>query len=323
MDGEFLPTLLDEAIMRLDVVKAHHRRAAMLVVARDTGHADEIETILIDKCGGRYSIQRIVHDTEKAHERIERLGKDNTDIVVTVRMVSEGIDVKRFRIGVFASDYTTRMFFIQFIGRFVRWDTDLSDGQYAWVLFPGHIRLVEYAREIEKMITEAALALGTGGDFPPGASTMILGTESIATNKESMARGQTLEADKEGPLQEFLTAHPDLRGSAADSVIAEILSRIRRARPQEPAEVTDKQRTWRKKNEEIVRTVVRLLRQTRSAGDDEETLYSKVQTVANRQVGIRKVDALTPEDKLERRWQILRKWSQALLRGIEPEFFDE
>lgn len=320
-EGEFLPTLLEDAIQRFDAVKAHHRRAAMLVVAQDTTAAAEIEKMLFERCGSRYSIQRIVHDTEKAHERIERLPKDNTDIVVTVRMISEGIDVHRFRVGVFAADYTTQMFFIQFVGRFVRWDTDLGDGQCAWLLFPGHVKLIEYARDIEKMIIDSTMALGLPGG-EAGPSTLVrTATASEVTDRKTMARGATLEADDDAILKDWLANNPDMSSKYGDHVIVDILKRAYRTKPPETANLDDTQRIQRKKNEQTVWLVCRLMKKNGS-GVDDERLYASVNGRANRAVGIRKVDNLTPENVLERRLAFLNTWAKALIAGADPESFE-
>ena len=320
-EGDFLPTMLDEAIDRLDAVKQHHRRAAMLVVAQNTGSAAIIENMLTDRCGTRYSIQRIVHDTDKAHDRIERLSKDNTDIVITVRMVSEGIDVKRFRVGVYASDYLTQMFFIQFVGRFVRWDTELDGSQYAWMLFPGHVKLIEYAREIEKMIRDSAMAIGVPGGEPGEVRSLRMGTESEATDHETMARGTTMAADDNALLDQFIAENPDIRAKAADHVIVEIYKRAMRAGQAQPAPETERQQSLRKKNQQLVSLVVRLLKQNGSAVE-EDNLFANVNGRANRAAEIRKLDTLTTDDQLNRRATFLNGWAQQLLSGADPESFE-
>ena len=324
-EGEFLPTMLDEAIERLDAVKQHHRRAAMLVVAQDTDAASRIEQMLFDRCGDRYSIQRIVHDTEKAHDRIDQLANDNTDIVVTVRMVSEGIDVKRFRVGVYASDYLTQMFFIQFVGRFVRWDTELDGSQFAWLLFPGHVRLVEYARAIEKMIVDATLAIGLPGGKPGEAKALRMDTVSNVTDRETLTRGKTMDKDDDALFRAFIEKNSDLRAQATDQVIATILKRATKEGGP-PAfvqndPIVDEQKRLRKKNEKLMRLVVRLLKQNGSA-IEEERLFQNVNGRANKAVDIRKVDNLTSEEQLEDRAAFLARWAQALVSGADPEIFE-
>jgi superfamily II DNA or RNA helicase len=325
-DGDYLPTLLDEGLARLDALRAHHRNAAMLVVAMDHDHAGRITAMLKDRCQRRYNVQLLLHDTERVHDRISSLERDNTDIVVTVRMISEGIDVKRFRVGVFATNWKTQLFFIQFIGRFLRWQNELGDGQHAWVIFPGHVLLVEFAQKIEEMIRDSVLAIGGenggGGNNP---SSMRTGNETEATKKETMEHGRTLESDDESMLAAFFQDHPDVRGKGSDSFVADIL---RRAHYQgvhtEARERGEKQelshKYWRQQNAKAAKLVARLIQ--KSNPDNPEALFAKVNGRANREADIAKVDALVPLDVLQRRYTFLKVWAQQLMNGIDPEDFD-
>ena len=51
---------------------------------------------------------------------IEKFSADNSRWMVAVRMVSEGVDVPRLAVGVYATSSSTPLFFAQAIGRFVR-----------------------------------------------------------------------------------------------------------------------------------------------------------------------------------------------------------
>ena len=50
-----------------------------------------------------------------------RFAAGPTPWLVAVRMVSEGVDIPRLRVGVYATTTTTELFFRQAVGRFVRW----------------------------------------------------------------------------------------------------------------------------------------------------------------------------------------------------------
>ena len=53
------------------------------------------------------------------HRRVRRRAAEPW--LVAVRMVSEGVDIPRLRVGVYATTTTTELFFRQAVGRFVRW----------------------------------------------------------------------------------------------------------------------------------------------------------------------------------------------------------
>src|SRR5690625_7333865 len=68
--------------------------------------------------------------------------------MVAVRMVSEGVDVPRLAVGVYATSASTPLFFAQAIGRFVR---SRMPGETASVFLPSVPRLLGLAENMEKI----------------------------------------------------------------------------------------------------------------------------------------------------------------------------
>jgi superfamily II DNA or RNA helicase len=66
---------------------------------------------------------------------------------VAVRMVSEGVDIPRLRLGVYATTTTTELFFRQAVGRFVRW-TGKAPKEKAYLFIPDDLRLRTWAHAI-------------------------------------------------------------------------------------------------------------------------------------------------------------------------------
>ncbi len=62
-------------------------------------------------------------------------------------MVSEGVDIPRLRVGVYATVTTTDLFFRQAVGRFVRWVPGIRE-QRAWLYIPDDLRLRVRAAQI-------------------------------------------------------------------------------------------------------------------------------------------------------------------------------
>jgi hypothetical protein len=62
-------------------------------------------------------------------------------------MVSEGVDIPRLRVGVYATTTTTELFFRQAVGRFVRWTRGVR-GQKAYLFIPDDVRLRTFATQI-------------------------------------------------------------------------------------------------------------------------------------------------------------------------------
>ncbi len=91
--------------------------------------------------------------------------------MVTVRKVSEGVDIQRLRMLVYATVTRTRLFFIQALGRIIRVRRDLPANvdQTAWAYVPDDEHMQEFAREIENDIADAEIEAyeedeDTGGD---------------------------------------------------------------------------------------------------------------------------------------------------------------
>jgi superfamily II DNA or RNA helicase len=64
-------------------------------------------------------------------------------------MVSEGVDIPRLRVGVYATNVLTEMYFRQVVGRFVRMQEGLPKPQRAWLYLPKDATLVHYAKQIK------------------------------------------------------------------------------------------------------------------------------------------------------------------------------
>ena len=67
--------------------------------------------------------------------------------LVAVRMVSEGVDVPRLAVGVYATSASTPLFFAQAIGRFVR---SRRAGETASIFLPSVPNLLQLASELEE-----------------------------------------------------------------------------------------------------------------------------------------------------------------------------
>ncbi len=89
----------------------------------------------------------MLSDEPEASARIERFAGGSTRWMVAVRMVSEGVDVPRFAVGVYATSAATPLYFAQAIGRFVR---ARRRGETASVFIPNVPQLLELAGELER-----------------------------------------------------------------------------------------------------------------------------------------------------------------------------
>ena len=117
-NGEWIPTVLAAADKRLTEVRRTVPDAGALVIATD--HADaKAYAEQIQKITGEYPAV-ILSDDREASAKIDEFREGMQRWMVAVRMVSEGVDVPRLAVGVYATSTSTPLFFAQAIGRFVR-----------------------------------------------------------------------------------------------------------------------------------------------------------------------------------------------------------
>jgi superfamily II DNA or RNA helicase len=145
LEGEWLATVLLQANERLTALRRHQPDAGGLVIAADQDHAQGIADLLRHRCGVRATVA--VSDDPMSSTRIARFSASSDPWIVAVRMVSEGVDIPRLRVGVYATTTTTELFFRQAVGRFVRWTRGVPR-QKAYLFIPDDARLRTWATQI-------------------------------------------------------------------------------------------------------------------------------------------------------------------------------
>jgi superfamily II DNA or RNA helicase len=149
---EWMPSILRQADEMLSDLREEIPDAAGLVVAERQWHAQGYATLLEKLTGTRPPV--IVSDPKSdpgsklARADIERFKKGTGRWIVAVKMISEGVDIPRLAVGVYASKTQTPLFFRQVVGRFVR--TRKGEEINARLLIPAVPELLRHAREIEE-----------------------------------------------------------------------------------------------------------------------------------------------------------------------------
>ncbi len=143
--GEWIPAVLAAADRRL----SGHRAGGMpdaggLVIATDQTAARAYAAILTEVTGRAPVV--VLSDEPGSSERIARFSGSDDRWMVAVRMVSEGVDVPRLAVGVYATSASTPLFFAQAVGRFVR---SRRPGETASVFVPSVPVLLGLASELE------------------------------------------------------------------------------------------------------------------------------------------------------------------------------
>ncbi|MGD1067111.1 MAG: hypothetical protein ABR975_09880, partial [Vulcanimicrobiaceae bacterium] len=184
---EWLGDVLARAHLRLMSVRAEgHRDAGGLVAAMNQDHARAIAALMERRLGVRPTI--VVSDLADASERIATFARSTDPWIVAVHMVSEGVDIPRLRVGVFASNVVTELYFRQFCGRFVRTIDGAVDPE-AYVFVPDDLRLRE-------------LANGITVDVRHG----LRGRDALEEEVAALAAAQRAEHAGDGGLYEAIAA---------------------------------------------------------------------------------------------------------------------
>ncbi|KQZ84334.1 hypothetical protein ASD56_10155 [Microbacterium sp. Root166] len=159
-EGEWIPAVLRSADRRLSEVREQVPDAGGLVIATDQTAARAYAEILREITGESPTV--VLSDEAEASSRIETFSKSDSRWMVAVRMVSEGVDVPRLAVGVYATSASTPLFFAQAIGRFVR---ARRRGETASVFLPNVPQLLALANEMERQRDHALDRESDGDDW--------------------------------------------------------------------------------------------------------------------------------------------------------------
>ena len=143
-EGEWVPRVLEAADTRLTEVRRGMPDAGGLVIAGDHADARAYAALLRRLTGARPVV--VLSDDPAASRKIARFADSGDRWMVAVRMVSEGVDIPRLAVGVYATSVSTALYFAQAVGRFVR---ARQRGETASVFLPSVPVLLGYAAELE------------------------------------------------------------------------------------------------------------------------------------------------------------------------------
>ena len=144
--GDWMPAVLQGADRRLSQVRQGGMPdAGGMVIASDHKAAKAYAALLRDITGAAPVV--VLSDDPAASRKIGEFDASADRWLVAVRMVSEGVDIPRLAVGVYATSTQTPLFFAQAVGRFVR---ARKPGETASVFLPSVPSLMLLAAEMEK-----------------------------------------------------------------------------------------------------------------------------------------------------------------------------
>ncbi len=311
VDGEWLATVLGDAHRRLLEVRRAQPDAAGLVIAMDVDHARAIADVLERRHRVRATVA--TSDDPLASARIARFAKSTDPWIVAVRMVSEGVDIPRLRVGVFATNTTTELFFRQAVGRLVRWTRGLRT-QRAWLYIPDDPRLRRLAEAVAEQRRHSLFKRARADDDPdvddaagaeldePGDDEQLSLFQAMSAVATGVEGGETLGDDDEAEL----VWEPDDGDESLDIALPPLPRRRTTAVASSGAgaarvSLAEHKSKLRKENSDLVAHLVQVTGKS----------HREVNGELNRLAGVNKVTDATAE-QLSRRIAVGEKWVKTL-----------
>jgi len=145
--GNWVRDVLKAADSKLNELRALHKNAGGLIFATTQRHAKEIAKVVGQVTGELPPI--VISEDADGSNKIEIFKHSNQKWLVSVKMVSEGIDIPRLRVGVYFTIVKAELFFRQAVGRFVRVQKELKE-QEAYLFIPQDKEIVKLAETIQE-----------------------------------------------------------------------------------------------------------------------------------------------------------------------------
>ncbi len=190
--GEWMPAVIAAADQRLRQLRTHVPDAGGMIIASDRTAARAYAALLKKITSEAPTV--VLSDDPGSSARITEFAESTGRWLVAVRMVSEGVDVPRLSVGIYATSASTPLFFAQAIGRFVR---SRRPGETASIFLPSVPNLLQLASELEAQRNHVLGQPHRGDDDPlDGDPATRTQTEPSESDKSFTALGADAELDQ-------------------------------------------------------------------------------------------------------------------------------
>lgn len=148
--GDFTRNIIRKAHDKLTECRRQFPRAAAMAACMSVDHAKKVCSLIREETGCEPCL--IVSDESEATHSVREFDRGDQQWLVSVKMVSEGTDIKRLQVLCYLTNYTTDLFFRQLVGRVsrVRRSEGLDDRE-AYVFMPADQRLIDMASTLLEM----------------------------------------------------------------------------------------------------------------------------------------------------------------------------
>lgn len=163
-DDPLMRNLLDQTNAKLDEIEQTENRSytpAGLILCQSIGHANLMARAIKNRYGTDPLV--VTHDDSKAHEKIRKFKASKGRYIVSVKMVTEGVDIKRIRTITWARSTDSFMDFCQSVGRAVR-VIDKDQNENAFCFYYAFSWMETHAQNYEESQIIPAIEKGEGGN---------------------------------------------------------------------------------------------------------------------------------------------------------------
>lgn len=311
--GEWIPSVLEVANNQLTQARTEMPDAGGLLLASDKHDARAYAAMLEQMTGERPTI--VLDDIPDASKQIEAFGKSSARWIIAVQMVSEGVDIPRLLVGVYATRYRTEMFFRQVVGRFIRRRHN-DDFMSATLFIPSIQPLLEYATKIERTVEQA---LNPNPEIdppegPPPPKPIINDYEALGSS-EAALHATVRSGDAFSPEQLKLAESMLLAEGFPASVTPSMLLRVMAKQQnlvdpiEQPAKPTIREETLferKDRKRQSIKDLVNKLARMRGA-NSEVNHHKIINTDLNSACGEKSITQATIET-LDYRIDLLQRW---------------
>ena len=213
-DKTFVMKVLQRAIDCLNDLRKSDPTAAGLVTCKHIGHANTVFELL--QLLGERPVIVTSAEEESSIDVIEAFAIDNQKKwLISVKQVSEGVDIPRLRVLAYLTFYRTDLAFRQLVGRVVRRREHETDAlAQAHVFLPEFPPLLKLAEKIEKL-QAIAFKKGTGGEGPGERDEGKLVVGSQPEFVGYLIHGRHYTGDRASVIAQLMSAYRVSEESAA------------------------------------------------------------------------------------------------------------
>ncbi|MDG1256466.1 MAG: helicase-related protein [Paracoccaceae bacterium] len=223
--NQFTVELVQRAVEHLVAIRLNEQpNAALIIFAKDKFHAEQIAQIVRRD---QKITPVIVHiGVQDAGDKIEQFKNSVDEVIIACRMVSEGVNIKRARVGLYLTNVTSPLAFEQCITRLCRKERfEQSEPSYFYT--PADPRIIALVNDLEnvKLVTLSSddpVPNPNVGSGSSGSTSGFLPISAVPTETIGMYRGDSATEAELKLAATFRTQHPDVAAGIPDTQLGKI-----------------------------------------------------------------------------------------------------